>query len=613
MVLEGLDAIDWEKLSHAYGSASDVPDVLRAVAAGDADALYELYGNIWHQGTVYEATAHAVPFLYELALHPHVDAVSVVSLLRMIARGSSYADVHAPYEGRSVRESPEYQQRIERELAHVAAARRAVVDGVPVLLRLLAEGEVTVRETSAWALGALSESAAESVGVLKLAVERDSSPVVRAAAMLALAELGSPIASTHDTPLDALISALALDRDVIDAATEHAPKVHADLGRLGAVTEAGDPMTFVLDHVSDGRDQARLLAAWLRADDPAVRTAAAFACEEVVGRWRGSASWVTRALVDALEDSAEKVRHWAARNLAMCVFEAPQARDPLWSLVEAAEPTPNTPSSFALGALVQIGDGRAVDWVRQALRDDRAALAYRYVPQLEVDDALFETLLAIVHDVPAGNARIGVLGMLDRAEAVGALLAELDAHPHVCTRVLGDIGPAATAASERLRSMLGHSIQVVAQNAARALWTIDGDRSGLDALHAACVRSSYALKLVLELDAPLDGLEAVVDQHLTSDDSWLHLRAAALHWRMHGDAARVLPVLEPHVDGSLYGRATLRLLAEIGAEARQLADPIRVMVESLERVGVAGHLENAIQADQRWLELARAALTAITV
>ncbi|WWM27476.1 hypothetical protein QBW33_27625 [Streptomyces sp. B21-104] len=66
-----VDARPWAALTHAYGSAADVPDCLRALAGEDdekaAEALSELYGSILHQGSVYEATAHAVPFLARTA------------------------------------------------------------------------------------------------------------------------------------------------------------------------------------------------------------------------------------------------------------------------------------------------------------------------------------------------------------------------------------------------------------------------------------------------------------------------------------------------------------------------------------------------------------------
>lgn len=71
-LLAGLDDVAWDSLEHAYGAATDVPEALRALVSGDDDlaeeAMYELYGNIWHQGSVYPATIPAVPFLVAIAV-----------------------------------------------------------------------------------------------------------------------------------------------------------------------------------------------------------------------------------------------------------------------------------------------------------------------------------------------------------------------------------------------------------------------------------------------------------------------------------------------------------------------------------------------------------------
>src|SRR5207248_2283185 len=115
------DRIDWAGLSHAYGPAADVPDLLRTLASDDADerreALYELYGNIWHQGTVYQATAHAVPFLVELLQSPGVqDKPEILRLLQALAGGSSYLEVHQLLVcDRAERGTPEFAARLARE------------------------------------------------------------------------------------------------------------------------------------------------------------------------------------------------------------------------------------------------------------------------------------------------------------------------------------------------------------------------------------------------------------------------------------------------------------------------------------------------------------------
>ncbi|KAH6892542.1 hypothetical protein B0T10DRAFT_295242 [Thelonectria olida] len=70
----GIDSIDWKSLNHAYGSAEDVPDILRELQSSDenvrAGAYCGLYSNIFHQGTRYDATPFAVPFLYNLLDDP---------------------------------------------------------------------------------------------------------------------------------------------------------------------------------------------------------------------------------------------------------------------------------------------------------------------------------------------------------------------------------------------------------------------------------------------------------------------------------------------------------------------------------------------------------------
>lgn len=82
-MLEWLDveSVAWGRYHHAYGPATDVPDLLRALAVPSQapkwirrraakakkpvlqHVVWALWGNLFHQGTVYAASAKAVPFL----------------------------------------------------------------------------------------------------------------------------------------------------------------------------------------------------------------------------------------------------------------------------------------------------------------------------------------------------------------------------------------------------------------------------------------------------------------------------------------------------------------------------------------------------------------------
>ena len=87
--MERVAAVGWSELYHAYGPATDVPGQLAAVVVGDddtrAEAWWNLWGNIHHQGTIYEATVPAVPLLLGLAgWREHPDRAQALSMLREI-------------------------------------------------------------------------------------------------------------------------------------------------------------------------------------------------------------------------------------------------------------------------------------------------------------------------------------------------------------------------------------------------------------------------------------------------------------------------------------------------------------------------------------------------
>ena len=91
-MLEKLDEIGWSSLQHAYGEASDVPGQIRALISDDETernkAFYELCGNIYHQGTLYEATVSAIPFLLEIYnFQKAPNHEQIVLLVALIASG----------------------------------------------------------------------------------------------------------------------------------------------------------------------------------------------------------------------------------------------------------------------------------------------------------------------------------------------------------------------------------------------------------------------------------------------------------------------------------------------------------------------------------------------
>lgn len=189
--LVGLRDIDWAGLSHAYGSAADVPAQIEAIANGSAPqrqkALWELWGNIHHQGTVYEASAYAVPFVARLATDPAVPEAARAELIAMIAAiasGSSYLEVHEPLVRGGL--TTEERQQMELELGWVAKAHEAARAVAPELLGLLPDATSTAR----WCLIDLAAQLPESASGVEREVQRlatvTDEPRLRKAAELTL-------------------------------------------------------------------------------------------------------------------------------------------------------------------------------------------------------------------------------------------------------------------------------------------------------------------------------------------------------------------------------------------------------------------------------------------
>jgi hypothetical protein len=179
-VLEKIDDIDWVNLKHAYGSATDVPNDIRNLTSLDKKirdkALNNLYGNIFHQGTRYEATPYAIPFLYELIENEYVkDKHRIIYLLVSLALG--YEEEYLP-EGinpekfRSELLESEanmtYEQRSNCEKYMYSATALincydTVKEGIPILFRCLKSDDKKFRKAAIYAISWFPEEAENSI------------------------------------------------------------------------------------------------------------------------------------------------------------------------------------------------------------------------------------------------------------------------------------------------------------------------------------------------------------------------------------------------------------------------------------------------------------------
>jgi hypothetical protein len=217
----GVDAIDWANLSHAYGSASDVPELLRAVASDDPDArrgaLWELWGSIHHQGTVYSASAPSVPFLAQLATTetvPEGDRAQLVALIAAIASGSSYLEVHEPLIRGGL--SDQQRQEMEEELRWVRAAHEAAAAVAPKLLAGIDEASPAIKWPLVMLAAQVPEAVAAVVPSLRQIADSSTDPVRRKAVELTLALIDGTVTTAI------LRSVLEIQPDLADLVDSNA-------------------------------------------------------------------------------------------------------------------------------------------------------------------------------------------------------------------------------------------------------------------------------------------------------------------------------------------------------------------------------------------------------
>lgn len=223
--LVGIDSIDWSTLNHAYGSAEDVPDLLKSLRSKDDNererAYYELQGNIYHQGTRYGASVAAIPFLYALLEAedtPHRERLLELLMYLAVGFPSSFvsggmnvtewrahiAEISRLREDTVDKESEnhgndssdesgdgEWDPEEHEYLVQVAGlgTYEAVQKGLSSVHRFLDDSEVAMRAMVAYSLAFFPERFEESRPLLWQRLESEENIVVRGTVLVALAIL----------------------------------------------------------------------------------------------------------------------------------------------------------------------------------------------------------------------------------------------------------------------------------------------------------------------------------------------------------------------------------------------------------------------------------------
>ncbi|MGW1890828.1 HEAT repeat domain-containing protein [Streptomyces sp. NPDC002004] len=642
--LEGLDEHPWADASHAYGTAEDLPGVLRALAGGDAaaaeKALSELYGSVLHQGTVYAASADVAPFLARIAAAGHRSA-DVLALLGGIA-GSQDAYGVAP-----------------------GAIRAAVAAQLPLMLPMLSDTDPATRRAAAWAVAHTREADAV-LPALRARWEAESEPVVRAELLGALTRLdpvaGAAAARTvlgAGQPARLRIAAVFACLDAGQPWTGAHHEAAVSLLPLDPLTadrldlDRGEPLSWIAEELlrrdtdTDRAAAGALLDAAVRDARPEVRAEALWAADRACHVSRSAPERLLPALLAPTADAASvpdvlpllgKLGPLAAEAAPALAATATGGGDgalgagagrPAAVLAaddhdgssgrSAADPGDADLADQALAALVLVAPAQAAPLLARGLgRSPRAldAAAGLMAPAdapFPFDAELLDAVRARLAWTGLQDGEVPPLTRLLRqwgapaAPALPELYATLPRGPQwtapaIAAVAVGGPPEARERAAAELRAAAGDGALVVA----RALYELIGESAALlEALakrltggtHEITEGALAAGELGAAAAAAVPALRAALGRGsagLTSPELDADVALASALWRITQDAETVVPALESvlvRAGGSPWFRwsamRAARTAALLGPAGRPLVARLEELLGDPEQVPVA--------------------------
>lgn len=614
-----LDRVQWHALTHAYGSAEDVPELINALYQDDGEtadeAIYELYGNIHHQGTVYSASAPAVSFLAHAVRHAPNKRTELLMLLAVLADHDP-ADVDLPHWPNS----------------SVAAVCVELCRVLPELMFCLKDTERGVRRAALRVVAAVAEllpveQQASVVARLDRVYATDPVPAVRADAMVVLARFGR-VATAVDNPLPEVRLAAA-----VLGVARSGPPYPADLvdviAKDGAEPDPGDDDFPWLGTTTQDEELRRLLtedpdagltvaAHWITAGD--IGSRGSWLAEEIAETWRDREPAVLDLLLAALPHQrsaralAGRLRtigHWLEHLLE------PNAdlRDTLQRYAAGAEET----AGPALLALVHSRDPRGLELVLRRPSTRLLAAASRHFP--EAADQLIPVIRRELAAGATGNEGITLVGALTpfgaaAHQALPELVACLRTRRAaiVAARQLGTIGIATRETTDLMCEAAQSSDLALRAAAAVAHYQLTGDVDlalrTFEGLLSGTGQTHWYLSTLEPLGSAAAPLLPFIEPLLGAGYEWTRMAAAeALHW-ITGSPDRAVPVLAELVGPTPVGVRALKALAATGQVPEELRPTLRSFAFSPLRLIHDSPLSGQDHLDEELRILARTLLAA---
>ncbi|HEX7304060.1 HEAT repeat domain-containing protein [Lentzea sp.] len=612
--------IVWSDLTHNYGDASDIPNLLRACADPDADsacdAFADLFNKLYHQGGwVCSAASAALPMLTDLASDSAVhDRHEVVDLIGRLARtavtvSSEFVD-HGWFPALetarpqllALLDDPDSLVRRQATLL-VADGIRHPDSVVALRERWAVETDRVTQIDLVLALGAVctwtsdETLRAELVGLLN-----DDDLQLCLAAVHALAESDKTVATRR---VDLLVRAVLDPGAALSQDSAWIGGTPATIVRTTGDLLLEDPVAATGFAIGAARDS-----------NPQGRAAALGQAQQVLSRWRTATGGFLPLLTGSLGDDAPEVRYRAAALLACLGTDAAEHADQLITLTADSAPrvsrTRTTVGDAAVWALARQTNPGCLPGLVDRLSGDRLGFSTtrgyftRDVLMLG-QPAICEVLIPLRHHADVLLGPLATRRDLARnlchvveawgLDAVSALPAVVDAAADeklraLAAKAMGCLGPAAADAA---RTLLG---DVDTPTVAWALWRTGADPDlGLTALTHQLSRpelwpTTIALVGDLGPDAALcaDALRALT----RSSDEWTRAEAAHSLWQVTGDPTDAVDVLvelaQPLAQGNGLPVRTVALhhLLDIGVTDDRIRSTAQAIIDNPQRITSSG-------------------------
>ncbi|MBO2464771.1 HEAT repeat domain-containing protein [Actinomadura violacea] len=611
-LLRGLDEIDWPALRHAYGSAADVPGLLRA-AGESLEAVDDLDARLYHQGGfICDAATAALPYLVALASSPDTAGrIGLLELLRALVDvahtiprvDAGWPDAWAAALPRLVSLLDDSDAEVRRTLPQMLAAAVGDADMIVPALRARWDGEddAAVRLGTVIAVGELAPGCTARVLPEALIWLRDlgtsDDPQLRLAADAALAAAVGAQRPDAAVAVEALRGDVAVWRDVPWGGRDASGLIGWVAGRIG------DDVPARLD----------LCAAFIADGDADRRIGAVRVAADLLTEWRSPVRRLLPGLADLSTDESSAARSYAVHLLAaLDEGDADLLAARLGDGAPVSEYGDDRISDFAAWGLAWRKDTRCVPYLveRLAEKPPQSDAYYGSSPFINTPPSILYSLAPLgdhVNDLlPAIRARMDgvdsgrILARVlqewgpSAAPAVPELVRLLDTEAAAQAAIaIGSIGPAAAEAVDALSGDGEHPDERVARQRRFTLpWAffkVTGDPAPLLDVADAVLDQRYPgrdLRFIADLGAHGVACADRLRGLMGPGDEWRQTEAAHAYHRVTGDLDTAADVLGGAVYHLAKGEylparwAALGYLAEMGRDASPGDRPLREIVDS---------------------------------